>query len=408
MRKTLSGSPLKGKRLMGPMRLIGLIGLMGLMSCSSDFEEELQPESIELGSVTGYVTGFEEAARANRVQAAHEANAPQGAVTRAWEPPTDPNSGKPYEFFADADAPISVFFTQTTGDPVGGYEEEFFFKSSSKWRVSKADLEDKTYYLYGYRPNKEYIEPSITKLSGEGKTWAHGAVLTLSNVNTIMPEDLCIIVGAKNGTDADNHGGLTTGNFAYAAQPTSGVGMGNNYVYLLFDHLYSAMRFKLRVQGDYAALRTIKLKDLSLKAFQGAAATTKKMDVVVTLSATDGTDPISSIVFTPHGTEEAAGSFFSHDSGYELGTSWSIFQAHFMSEGVTKLQLTSTYDVYDTKGNKIRENCKATNNLDISDLFDRQTESKRGTRYTISMTITPTYLYVLSDPDLDNPTVVLN
>ena len=75
--------------------------------------------------------------------------------------------------------------------------------------------------------------------------------------------------------------------------------------------------------------------------------------------------------------------------------------------GVDKLILTSVYDVYDTKGNLVRENCKATNTLVLSDLFSEQDVSRRGCRYNVSLTIQPTYLYVMSDPDLNDPTVVV-
>ena len=375
-----------------------------LSSCTSDIDEPAVTEPtgvpVELKS---YVAGYQEAALATT----------RAAVTRAWIPPldpTDPKSERHYGFFDDSDLPISVFFTETSA-AVGGYEEEFFFKNSDKWRVSKGDLEAKSYYLYGYIPHDASVDASISLLEGEGKTYADGAVLTLENLPTVASSDLCVIIAAKNGRlnyspSADySVEGLQRGGFEYEAT-ASGSGDAN-YVYLLFDHLYSAMRFRIRVQDDYAALRTIKLKDLSLEAYQGSTKTTKKMNAVITLNATDGTDPISSIEFTPHGTEEAASSFFSNASGQTLTTEYSTFQAHFMPDDVTKLELTSTYDVYDRKGNLIRENCKATNTLDITKIFDRQTEAIRDTRYTISMTITPTYLYVLSDPDLDDLTMVV-
>jgi hypothetical protein len=40
-------------------------------------------------------------------------------------------------------------------------------------------------------------------------------------------------------------------------------------------------------------------------------------------------------------------------------------------------------------------------------LFTEQTTTQRGKRYTVNLTIQPTYLYVLSDPDLDSPTVTV-
>ena len=79
-----------------------------------------------------------------------------------------------------------------------------------------------------------------------------------------------------------------------------------------------------------------------------------------------------------------------------------------MPNSVSKLILTSKYDVYDTKGNLIRQDCEATNTLVLKDLFSNQEVSQRGWKYKVYMTIIPTYLYMLSDPDLDNPTVVVN
>ena len=57
--------------------------------------------------------------------------------------------------------------------------------------------------------------------------------------------------------------------------------------------------------------------------------------------------------------------------------------------------------LYDSKGNLIRQDCTATNKLpDLS--------AVRGQRVLLNMTVNPTYLYVLSEPDLDNPTIKIN
>ena len=96
------------------------------------------------------------------------------------------------------------------------------------------------------------------------------------------------------------------------------------------------------------------------------------------------------------------------EEGIALTTDYQPFQSHFMPAGVTKLNIISTYDVYDRKGNLIRLNDEAINTIDIHELFTGQDEALRGRRYTINLTINPTYLYMLSDPDLDNPTVIID
>ena len=368
--------------------LVGLIGLMGLWGCSKDetAEPTLNKTTVQLMS---YVTGYEEANESNR---AHE-------LTRTWTPPSG------YSEYEGSDLPIAVFFTQGTGS----YAEEYFYKSNGNWHISKEDMTAANYYLYGYVPHDKSITSTVGLLSGEGKTYADGAVLTLTNVSTVSPEDICVVIAAKNGASANENysiSGLTRGNFEYAA---AGEG-GHNYVYLLFDHLFSALRIQMRVQGDYAALRTIKLKGIHLQASVGNTPTKKKTNIEVTLNkTTDGADPVSNVVFTPDLTSgDCDGTMVESTDGILLTTTYQPFQGHFMPAGVTKLTLTSTYDVYDTKGNLIRLNCQATNTINIHELFSGQDEALRGRRYTINLTIQPTYLYVLSDPDLDNPTVEID
>ena len=359
-----------------------------LMGCSSDDTDEPKTEKSSEVQLAGYVAGYEEVNRSN--------------MTRAWTPPTG------FSVFDTGEKSISVFFTQT---PSTAGEERFFFKSSGKWKVSGEEIAAGTYYLYGYMPHDKSITSTVSVLTEEGKTaYQHGAVLTLTNVPTVSSADFCVMVGAINGY---NNGypalsedyeitGLKRGSFQYVA---TGGESAKNYVFLLFDHLFSALRLQMRVQGDYNALRTIKLKELKLKTYKGTTATKKKTDVTITIEANgDGNDPITYVTFTPRGTETEAGSMFTSEAGFELNENYQEFTGHFMPQGVNKIILESTYDVYDKKGNLVRQGCTATNTLNLS-MFSGQTEAKRGCRYTIDLTINPTYLYVMSDPDLDNPTV---
>lgn len=363
---------------------LGLMSL-GFTACSSDEEPTPVSTTVELQS---YVTGYEEAAKATR---AYE------PVTRAWTQPAG------YSLYSDAESPISVFFTQgTTCD-----DEEFFYKSSGHWRASKKPFNAGTYYLYGYVPHDLSITSTVSVLEGEGKTYADGAVLTLTNVPTVSKADVCVVIAAKNGASANEDystEGLKRGNFEYVATGS------NNFVYLLFDHLFSALRVKMRVQGDYNDLRTIKLKELRMQTSgEGDVPTKKKTSITVTLNkTTDGADPVGSVVFTPDpDSGNSDGAVVDWNDGITLTADYQEFQGHLMPFGVTKIKLISTYDVYDKKGNLIRENCTATNTIDIANLFSGQTETLRGRRYTINMTINPTYLYMLSEPDLNDPTVVV-
>jgi hypothetical protein len=75
-------------------------------------------------------------------------------------------------------------------------------------------------------------------------------------------------------------------------------------------------------------------------------------------------------------------------------------------------KLISTYDVYDTDAsgnyrNLIRMDCTAENKINPRKLFNKESLD-RGSMYTVKVTVKPTYLYVLSEPDLDSPTMTLS
>jgi hypothetical protein len=66
------------------------------------------------------------------------------------------------------------------------------------------------------------------------------------------------------------------------------------------------------------------------------------------------------------------------------------------------------YDIYDTNvttghpyGNLVRENCTVTNKLRLP------SGMVRGKKKILTLTVNPTYLYSLSEPDLDNPKITI-
>ena len=353
--------------------LMGLIGLMGLMGCSKEEEEQLSADtSIE---VMGYMAGFDE----------------NTLVTRSWAPTS------PYLLYDESDNSIGIAFTQDGPEPKMGY----FFKSSGKWRTNVENIVATTYYLYGYVPHYGGISMSITDRDGANANYSVGAKVTLNDVPAVMPSDLCVVIGAKKGTDKETVTGLRKGDFAYEASASA----GGNYVFLLFDHLYAALRINMRVHNDYAALRTIKLKSLSLKT-SGETTSSQKTNIVVNLDGSNPDEnPIQTIKYISSGSAMTEPMEFWSSESEELTTDFKPFIGHFMPDGITTLVLTSVYDVYDTQGNLIRKDCKATNTMKLSELLTGQVTTRRGSRYTINMTIKPTYLYMLSEPDLNNPTV---
>lgn len=373
-------------RLTGPLKLMGLIGLMGLTGCASE-DDELTEARGPVLEVATFMAGFEDY-----------------TLTRAWTPPTD------FTAYESSDLPIGIALTKD-GETI---QTGSLFKGGGQWRTNLEDIAADDYYLYGYVPYLSSVALDVTDLEGHSAKFSDGATVTLQNVPAVMPNDLCVVVGAKDGTGEETVTDLRMGDFAFNAKAVKkGTDTTEkNHVFLLLDHLYSALRINMRVHGDYAALRTIKLKSLKLRTeIKGETSLPKdRYDITISLKANvDGTNPIQSVDYVPSGHDIVGDvTFWSSGTGRELTTEYEPYVGHFMPMDISTLVLTSVYDVYDTKGNLIRRNCKAVNTMVLEDVLSGLTDPSRGTRYTINMTVQPTFLYMLSEPDLDSPTVKIN
>ena len=255
---------------------------------------------------------------------------------------------------------------------------------TNKWHAHFDVLPDKDYTVYGYMPKTGDMGSSLTK------TTANEATLTITDIKPVTTDDICIITGVKN-TDE----GLKEGQF-YWTWPIS-AGENSYKIHILMDHLYAAAKFRLKIDEDYAQLRTVKLKTMTLSTDK------ESVKATVTLTHNDtGASPISDVTYTASDGNDAV-IIFNNDEGTALDVDTPLdIYACFAPTLSGSLTLVSTYDVYDSQGNLIRQDCTANNKL--PDL-----EAVRAQRVQVNMTVAPSYLYVLSNPDLlNNPTVKID
>ena len=252
---------------------------------------------------------------------------------------------------------------------------------TNTWHAYFDVTPDKNYTVYGYMPKTGDMSSSLTK------TAADEATLTINNIKSVTTDDICIITGV---TAADE--GLKEGQFSWYWP----VGDDNYKIYILMDHLYAAALFRLKIDAEYASLRTIKLKTMTLSTDNGS------VNATITLTHNNtGASPISNVNFAASGSSDAV-LVFNSDAGTALDKDTPVdINACFAPTLSNNLTMITTYDVYDRKGNLIRENSTATNKL--PDLA-----AVRGQKVQVNLTVNPTYLYVLSEPDLDNPTIKIN
>lgn len=256
-----------------------------------------------------------------------------------------------------------------------------YYTSTGKWNAYFEVEKNKTFTVYGYMPKTGEMSSTLEK------TDASAATLTISNMKPVTTDDICIITGVK-----DTDSGLKEGQFSWST-PMEEIETYN--ISLLMDHLYAAAQFRLKIDADYASLRTIKLKTMTLSTNKGS------VDATVMLTHNDtGASPISSVTYDASGSSSTADIYNSNEGTALDKTTPLSVNAYFAPGLSSNLTLVSTYDVYDSKDNLIRQNCTATNKLP-------NLEAIRGQRVLLNMTVNPTYLYVLSDPDLDNPTITI-
>ena len=383
---------------------LSLIAVLGLTSCSGD-DEAIQSQSKgtpqKLTLITSLAPFFD-------VQRMDTRALPAGyvAYNELYPTTTPPNTT------------IGVFMTPERADAISdfiyaGYDDQGH--PTNQWTSTVTITEGTQYYIYGFMPKEDAANASITDLNGNGPNdsgvdWSLGAKMQLQ-MNTVTPADVCLIVGVKKYEPATipppaiEETGIQLGQFSYMGGPRS-----TNFVYLLLKHIYSALHFKMSLDATYASLRTIKVTQVELIA---DAALSNTIDLDITLTANDnGLDPVpdGSITYTPTsgGSTTAAAVIFPWTGGptnFELPIypNYSDHIGCFAPNSCQSLTLRTTFDVYDKQGNLTRKSAVADNKINVE-----AAELKAGESLTVNLLVKPTYLYVLSDPDLDNPTITIS
>ncbi len=211
-----------------------------------------------------------------------------------------------------------------------------------------------TFRLYGFMPD----DPSLTA-SLQNVTTVN-AQIKLENVNPLTTIDYCVVTGVRQVETASDHTSATRGMFSFDYYSYR-----QNYINLFLDHLMSRLVFNMKISPTYDAVRTIKVKKMTLKL---------NSCIIENEEKTLTTSPAAIC------------------TGYMVPDN--VF--------INKLELETEFEVYNKKGNKIAERTA------VNKLTEPLAELQRGEERTLLLTIDPSYLYVLSDPDLDNPTITID
>ena len=341
--------------------------------------------------------------------------------TRADYP--DPTSGYvPFNQLYPSTTPVNrtigVFMTPVKTSSVGN----FMYEESNIWKSTISVIEAQKYYIYGFMPREGVDDTNahITPLpgadtSGDDAGYASGAVLTIQNYDALTPADVCVIVGVRKADDTETRetgplSAVPLGNFEYVAGPK-----GHNSIFVLLNHVYSGLHFKAHIDHDYHLLRNIRIKKVELVANN----ITERVNLTVRITANDtGDDPVTAITYTPVGSSvRSTITLFPWEGGPTdvllQESSPESFLGCFVPNSCNDFVLRTTYDVYDRNvttehpdGNLVRKDCVAENQINSHQITNME-NMQAGDIITLDLLVKPTYLYMLSEPDLDNPTITL-
>ncbi len=303
-------------------------------------------------------------------------------------------------------ANIGMFMTPDRTTPTADYI--YLNSSDNTWSSTISVESGQTYYMYGFMPRQGAQSATISSLNSN---YANGAVIHLNNFQTLTPADVCVVVGVRKATDTEAGEGVRApqsdvdlGKFEFKAAEE-----GHNSAFILMKHIYSGLRFRAVIDHDYHQLRDIKFTKVELIAKDMEPT----VDIDVTLTAnTEGTDPMTDVIYSEWAdpVDENTIELFPWTGSateYQLKeTETNMFLGCFTPGKCSEFVIRTTYNVYDKSKNKIREGCVAENKINES-IVPGLAEIEAGEVYTITCTVKPTYLYVLSDPDLDNPTFTI-
>ena len=293
----------------------------------------------------------------------------------------------------------------STKDSEGSYT---YSNSTGEWVWTNGITvrEAKQYYLYGLMLPTGSVSGDLS-CSITSSDYSKGATLTVRGVTSLLEDSQvpCVVVGAKGVTNPATTWDVTEGLFGYMGI----LKKGEDNAQLLLGRLYAGLTFSFTIDDDYSALRTIKLTSLKLKA---SASTYDKVDLTVVLEArTNGTSPIKSVsaTATSSATNVEDVTLFTDTNGQDIKDPLTgMGTACFASSIASNLSVECEYDVYDkpTTGtpNKLAHRT-AVNSL--SNVISAGS-LLQGQKRTINLNVVPTYLYIMSDADLDNPVITVN
>lgn len=280
-----------------------------------------------------------------------------------------------------------------------GFATYSYSNGAGKW-TSNVYLAKQTYNVYGYmRHNGEAnsIKPDLGS-EANPSTFA----MKWTGQPTFATKPVLASVGSARSTASS----VTDGSFEVDVDK---VGQEEKINFRM-NHLLAKLNLRFYLPKPYADKRKIRVTQVTLSGGQGVA---DRYDITCSYDVNGAL----TTTYTPMQGASTSGNTYPYkdSDGLLLTTTKQLFGTYyFVPDAVNRsssnlMTLTVTYNVYDKNDNLTREHQTATNaRIALHKVNNVAQATQVAHEYTANVKVVPSYLYVLSDGDMQNPYIVLN
>lgn len=299
----------------------------------------------------------------------------------------------------------SVFFGAV--QKVG--ENDFLFSRSSyvdgvwKSNMRVRKYEDDVNVLhntFGLIANSSLLDEVSISMSMNGGV----PTMTIQNLPVVCNSNILVSSGAAR-ADA------TLNKYSYSAHMAKEQPEYHKMNFIM-DNMMCGVGLSFKIDDRYSRLRSITVKEVKIGKSGTVDGKTTAVSTMTTATIGFGQSALSINYDTPAAGGLNTSVYNASDLSLKLSTTAEPVDSKcYIVPGVVTpndLVMTVKYDVYDKKGNLIRPDQTATNKL-TGALSDKSNNSliKANNMINLLVIVAPTYLYNLSDDDLDNPGITI-
>lgn len=279
-----------------------------------------------------------------------------------------------------------------------GFATYSYSNGAGKW-TSNVYLAKQKYNVYGYMPHNGEANSIKPDLGSEANPSTFAMKWT--GQPTFATKPVLASVGSARSTASS----VTDGSFSVDVDK---VGQEEKINFRM-NHLLAKLNLQFYLPEPYADKRQIKVTQVTLSGGLGVA---DRYDITCSY---DANGALTTTYAPMQGASTSGNTYpYKDPDGLLLTTDKQLFGTYyFVPDAVNRssnlMTLTVTYNVYDKSGHLTREHQTATNaKIALHKVNNVAQATQVAHEYTANVKVVPSYLYVLSDGDMQNHYIVLN